>query len=321
MDSQWFTVISGELEDVEALIGSIVHSNNEELNEMCNYVITSGGKRIRPAMCILSYFACGGKDPKKAIEIGSAFEIVHNASLIHDDINDKSEIRRGRKTLHKEYCVSKAIVAGDFMMAKGFQAIGSASNDIIDVIVEAASSMSEEEFVQKDFEHASKVTEKDYFDIIHGKTAMLISASAKSGAFLAKADCDMTNAISEYAINIGMAFQIIDDVLDVVGDSKNTGKRVGIDLIEGKPTLPTIYAMRDRIYGPRICEVFSRADVTDEDVAEALKLIKKTDAIEECRLKAEKAADKAIHSIRGIPDSKYKDAFISLAEYIVSRDR
>ncbi|MFA5452273.1 MAG: polyprenyl synthetase family protein [Candidatus Methanomethylophilaceae archaeon] len=321
MDSQWFTVISKELEEVEALIGSIVHSNNDELNDMCRYVITSGGKRIRPAMCILSYFACGGKDPKKAIEVGSAFEIVHNASLIHDDINDKSEIRRGRRTLHKEYCVSKAIVAGDFMMAKGFQAIGSASNDVVDVIVEAASSMSEGEFVQKDFEHASIVTEKDYFEIIHGKTAMLINASAKSGAFLAKANIDLTNAISEYATNIGIAFQVIDDVLDVVGDSKSTGKRVGIDLIEGKPTLPTIYAMRDVIHGPKICEVFSRIDVTDEDVAEALELIKKTDSIEKCRLKAEKAADKAIESIGNIPDSEYKDAFISLARYIVSRDR
>ncbi len=321
MVQAWYDVISEELKGVEEEILKIVHSDNPELNEMCEYVISSGGKRIRPAMCILSYYACGGKDPRKAISTGAAFEIVHTASLVHDDINDKSELRRGRKALYREYCVSKAIVAGDFMMAKGFQELGSSSSDMVDVIVSAASRMSESEFVQKDYEHALSVTEDDYYSIIRGKTAMLISACAKSGAFLAGATTDYLSAVSEYSMSIGMAFQIIDDTLDIIGDSGNTGKRVGVDLIEGKPTLPTIFAMRDERYGKDVCRIFSKEEPTMADVSEALDLIKKTDAIEKCRKSAEAFVDEALKSIKILPDSKYKDAFVLLGKYIVDRDR
>ena len=321
MAEAWYSSIKNELSEVERTIVEVVHSDNPELDEMCNYVITSGGKRVRPAICILSYLACGGKDVRKAIRMGSAFEVVHSASLIHDDINDKSEIRRGRRTLHKEYCVSKAIVAGDYMMAKGFQALGSTSREIVDVIVEAASRMSEGEFVQKDFEHAKNVTENDYYEIIKGKTAKFIQACAKSGAYISGAEAETVEAIGNYALATGMAFQIIDDTLDVIGNLNNTGKRVGLDLLEGKPTLPTILAMKDPKYGGRIAEIFVKAEAAEEDVAEALELIKKTDVIETCRKKAEEFIEDALSHLKEISESIYKDSLISLANYIVDRDR
>lgn len=321
MEPAWYDTISKELAMVEDEIHSVIRSENSELNEMCLYTVNSGGKRIRPAMCILAYLACGGKKVSEAVSLGSAYEIVHTASLIHDDINDKSEIRRGRRTLHKEFSVSKAIVAGDYMMAKGFQALGATSNDIVDVIVDAASSMSEGEFVQKDFEHITKVTEADYYEIISGKTSKLIEASAKSGAYLAGADKDTIEAIGDYAHGIGMAFQIVDDTLDVVGDIYNTGKKVGLDIIEGKPTLPTILAMEDPEYGKRIAEVFTEIEPSEEHVAEALELIKKTSAIERCLSKAEDIAEKAIDRIMTLPESVYRDSFVLLAKYVVARDR
>ncbi len=321
MVEAWYSSIKEELALVENEINEVVHSDNAELDEMCMYVIKSGGKRVRPAICILSYLACGGKEPKKAIRMGSAFEIVHSASLVHDDINDKSEIRRGRRTLHKEFCVSKAIVAGDYMMAKGFQALGSTSREIVDVIVEAASRMSEGEFIQKDFEHAKNVTEDDYYEIIRGKTAKFIEACAKSGAYISGADPELVQAIGDYALSTGMAFQIIDDMLDVIGDLNNTGKRVGLDLLEGKPTLPTIIAMKDPVYGPRIIEIFTKEEAEEKDVAEALDLIKKTNAIEICRKKAEERIDEALKHLEVIPGSVYKDSLIALAGYIISRDR
>lgn len=321
MAKAWFEPITKELAAVEEEIFRELHSSNAELNDMCNYVVSAGGKRIRPAICILSYLACGGKDVSKAISLGSAFEIVHTASLVHDDINDKSEIRRGRRTLHKEFCVSKAIVTGDYMMAKGFRAMGATSNQIVDVIVDAASRMSEGEFIQKEFEHSFDVTEDDYYKIIHGKTAMLIEACAKTAAFLADASEEMIDALGNYGESIGMAFQIIDDTLDVIGDVNNTGKRVGLDLIEGKPTLPTIIAMRDPMYGQRIKEVFMRTEPSESDVREALDIIKKTDAIDYCRKKASAIIDKAIQQISVIKDSVYKDSFISLAKFIGERDR
>lgn len=321
MPQAWYSAISEELEDVEAHLAAIVRSDNAELDEMCNYVMTSGGKRIRPALCILAYYACGGEDPMGAIDVGSAFEIVHSATLVHDDINDKSEIRRGRRTLHREYSVSKAIVAGDYMMAKGFQSLGATSKDIVDAIVEAASQMSASEFIQKDFEHITAVGEDDYYGIIHGKTAMLINASAKSGAFLAGADASLSDAISDYAINVGMAFQITDDVLDVDGNLKSTGKRVGLDLIEGKPTLPTILAMQDPEAGPRIRELFSRREITQEDADEARGLIMATDALDACRRKASAFARLAVEALAPVPESEYKDALVALAGYVVDRDR
>ncbi len=321
MAEAWYDTISDELIMIEDEIHSVIHSNNDELNAMCHYTVDSGGKRVRPAICVLAYLACGGKDVARAVSLGSAYEIVHTASLIHDDINDKSEIRRGRRTLHKEFCVSKAIVAGDYMMAKGFQALGATSNDIVDVIVEAASRMSEGEFIQKDFEHVTKVTEKDYYDIINGKTSKLIEACAKSGAYLAGAPQKYIDAIGDYAHGIGMAFQIIDDTLDVIGDVNNTGKRVGLDLIEGKPTLPTILAMNDPEYGPGIADVFTKEEPSEEEVYGALELIRKTNAIELCRQRAEAIIDKAIDSIMAIPESIYRNSFVSLARYIVSRDR
>lgn len=321
MVDAWYASIQSELAEVESEILRVIHSDNAELNEMCRYVITAGGKRIRPAVCILAYLACGGKDVKKAIDLGAAFEIVHSASLVHDDINDKSEVRRGRKTLHKEYCVSKAIVAGDFMMAKGFQALGSTSRDIVDVIVDAASHMSESEFVQKDFEHVKNVTEEDYYQIIRGKTAKLIEACAKSGAYLAGGVPEAIEAIGTFSSSIGMAFQIIDDTLDVIGDSHNTGKKVGLDLLEGKPTLPTIIAMRDPVHGEKIVEIFTREEPTVDDVMEALEIIKRTDAIEQCRQKAEEIVETALKEFDVVPESKYKDSLILLAKYIVDRDR
>lgn len=298
-----------------------LESENPELTEMCQYVISSGGKRLRPALCIMSYGAVGGKDMMKPVKVGAAFEIIHSATLVHDDINDQGEIRRGRKTLHKEYTVSKAIIAGDYMFAMGFRLLAAEAPQIVDYIVDASASMGAGEFVQKDFEHASSVTEDDYIEIITGKTAKLFEASSKSGAAVANADGAMLEALGNFSHYIGLAFQIVDDTLDVTGDPHNTGKAVGTDLIEGKPTLPVIYAMQDPDKGPRLIELFEKADVTTDDVVEALELIRSTDSVDRCLSKAREYVDEAVGYMDSVPDSIYKDALLDLASYIVRRDR
>lgn len=298
-----------------------LESENPELTEMCQYVISSGGKRLRPALCIMSYGAVGGKDMMKPVKVGAAFEIIHSATLVHDDINDQGDIRRGRKTLHKEYTVSKAIIAGDYMFAMGFRLLATEAPQIVDYIVDASASMGAGEFVQKDFEHASSVTEDDYIEIITGKTAKLFEASSKSGAAVANADGAMLEALGNFSHYIGLAFQIVDDTLDVTGDPHNTGKAVGTDLIEGKPTLPVIYAMQDPDKGPRLIELFEKADVTTDDVAEALELIRSTDSVDRCLSKAREYVDEAVGYMDSVPDSIYKDALLDLASYIVRRDR
>lgn len=321
MSDFWHDCISDELERVEDLMAKELTSENRELTEMCRYVITSGGKRIRPAVCILAYYACGGKDPKRAIEIGSAFEIIHSATLVHDDINDQGELRRGRKSLYKEYTIGKAIITGDFMFAMGFRLIGAASPDITEYVIDASSSMSAGEFIQKNFEHKSEVTEDDYMEIINGKTAKIISASAKSGAFMADANIQTLDAIGDYAMATGMAFQIIDDTLDIIGDADNTGKLVGTDIIEGKPTLPIIYAMEDPIYGKQIIEVFETDEPDANTVEMAIDLIKKTDAISRCKKKAMDILVEARQNLDILGDSIYKRALLALGDYIVTRDK
>lgn len=321
MSEPWHSCISGELESVESLMMRDLESENPELTEMCQYVIASGGKRLRPALCILSYGAVGGQNTDKPVKVGAAFEIIHSATLIHDDINDQGEIRRGRKTLHKQYTVSKAIIAGDYMFAMGFRLLAAEAPQIVDYIVEASASMGAGEFIQKDFEHASSVKEEDYIRIITGKTAKLFEASAKSGAAVANADGEMLDVLGDFAFLVGLAFQIVDDTLDVTGDPHNTGKAVGTDLIEGKPTLPVIYAMEDPVHGPRLIELFEKEDVTMDDVQEALGLIRATDAVDRCLSRAREYADRAIDVLGKLPDSIYKESLLNMARYIVSRDR
>ena len=319
MVDHWADVISSEFSKVEDFIAEALSSENAELDEMCKYVIRSGGKRVRPAVCILSYLACGGKDVQVPIRAGAGFEILHTASLIHDDIDDNGEIRRGRKTLHKQYTLTKALVAGDFMLVRGYRCLGKLPDEPMEIIIKAAGMMVESEFVQKDFEHNLDVTVDDYLGIITGKTAMLIVASAVTGAYLATENQDFIEAIYEYSNKIGLAFQMIDDVLDVIGTS-NTGKKIGIDISEGKPTLPTIYAMQDSTYGPELREIYSRVP-TDEDVDRALELIRMTDAIDLCYSKADEVAQEAIDALDALPDSDYKQSLIGLAKYIVRRNR
>mgnify|MGYP004657835997 CR=1 FL=1 len=321
MTQQWHSCITDELLKVEELIMRDLESENPELTEMCQYVIASGGKRIRPSMCILGFRACGGTEIQQAIEVGSAFEIIHSATLVHDDINDQGDVRRGKKALHKQYTISKAIIAGDFMFAMGFRLLASAAPQIVGYIVDASASMGAGEFVQKDFEHASNVTEEDYIEIITGKTAKLLEASMKSGVAIANADMTQMEILGDYAFKVGLAFQIMDDTLDVIGDTRNTGKLVGTDMIEGKPTLPVIYAMSDPVHGKRIKEIFEKVDVTTDDVAEAVELIRQTDAVERCVEKAEGYSAQAKASLESLPGSVYKDALIDLADYVIRRNR
>lgn len=319
MATVWTDSIRDDIPRIEDFIRETIHSDNEELNEMCTYVIEAGGKRVRPIVCLLTHLALGGQDRERAIHIGSAFEIVHSATLIHDDINDGGELRRGRRTLHKQYTLTKAIVAGDFMLTRGYKALGNLPEEAMAVIANAASSMSEGEFIQQDFERNASVSEGDYFKIINGKTAVLINAAAMAGAFLVTKDHDKLSIIDTYSSKIGLAFQILDDVLDVIGSEK-TGKRAGIDMTEGKPTLPVIYAMQDPKYGDEVRSLFIRKDLTNEEVRHALDLIKRTDAIERCRAKARDIAEEAIGTIRELPETPYRDSLEGLARYIVDRD-
>ncbi|MDR0198365.1 MAG: polyprenyl synthetase family protein [Methanomassiliicoccaceae archaeon] len=321
MGRQWYSSISDDLAKVDGIIRDTLRSDRKDMQDICDYVTSSGGKRIRPAMCILAHHACGGTRNNDVLHVAAAFELIHGATLIHDDINDRSEIRRGRRTVHEEYTVTKAVIFGDLMFAMGFRLIGSADRTIIEAVAKTSTAMAESEFIQKDFERRPTVTEDDYLKIIRGKTAMPIFACARTGAYLAGADEDVMNEISGFALDVGLAFQIIDDVLDITGDSSSTGKEIGRDMAEGKPTLPLIYAMADPGNGKKIKGIFKKKDPSRKDLDAALELIRGTDAVERCRAKAEEIVENAISHLSSVRDSVYKGSLIGLARYVVSRDR
>ncbi|MCL2318285.1 MAG: polyprenyl synthetase family protein [Methanomassiliicoccaceae archaeon] len=321
MDEPWYSSISVELEKVERTIMDAVRSKNRELTEICSYVLNSNGKRVRPAMCILSFYACGGMNPRKAIDAAAALEIIHNATLVHDDINDKGEMRRGAAAAYKEYSIGKSIVAGDYMFALGYGLIGTSSPGIVELIVNTSGAMAAGEFIQKEFERNIETSEDDYLKIIEGKTAKLIECSAKMGCTFAGAEADVIANVGEFAFQTGMAFQIVDDVLDVTGNEQKTGKRTGSDIMEGKPTLPAIYAMQDPKYGEAVRKYFTKEELEWSEVNEAIKLIKKTDAVPRCLEKARIFAEGSRSLLDCLLESEYKDSMLNLSKFIVERNR
>lgn len=323
MAIKWYDCISSDLVKVDEVMDAITdRAENPLLKEMCQYVLSNHGKRVRPSLCLLSFYALGGTDPEKAIDVGAAIEIIHNATLIHDDINDEGEMRRGAKVLYKQYSLGRSIVAGDFMFALGFQLMGSCSNDVVNFVIDAAAAMGSGEFDQKRYERNVAADEEQYIKIITGKTARLLECAAKCGAYLARpGDLDAVQCLGNFAFNIGLAFQVIDDLLDVIGDQNNTGKAVGNDLVEGKPTIPVIYGIQDPVHGKRIREIFEDPSTDYDGAREAIALIKQTDSIERCYALANHYADLALKDLEPLEDSEYKQALIDFAKFIISRDR
>jgi len=318
MPQSWDHSIKDELNQVEQVIHRSIQSEQPILTDICDYVISSGGKRIRPGVTILSYLANGGKDVSDAVKIAAAFEMIHSATLIHDDINDHSEMRRGKQSAYKRFGLQQALIGGDFLFVKAFAIGGFFNEDIVELVAFACTAIAESEIVQ--IEREGQIAPMDvYLSIIEGKTAKPIMAGARIGAYLAKADPSRVHNMGEFGINIGMAFQIVDDILDIVGTEKTLGKPRMVDFDERKATLPLIYAMNDGGSGKRLSELFHLKEKRSQDVEEALKLIAKTTAIEQARVKAQEYADKALLTLDGVPESIHKEGLRKLAETVVNR--
>ncbi|MCG7844397.1 MAG: polyprenyl synthetase family protein [Methanomassiliicoccales archaeon] len=318
MPQSWDSSIKDELFKVDQEILRSIHSEQPVLTEICDYVISSGGKRMRPGVTLLSYLANGGKEVNEAIKIAAAFEMIHSATLIHDDINDRSEMRRGKPSAYKKFGLQQALVSGDFLFVKAFAIGGFFNEEIVNLVAGACTSIAESEIVQ--FEKEGEVAPLDvYLGIIEGKTAKPIMAGARIGAYLANAEPNNIHFMGDYGLNIGMAFQIVDDILDIVGSEKTLGKPRMVDFDEGKATLPFIYAMEDGAVGERLSHLFHKQVKKEKDVDEAVALIAKTRAIELSMIKAKEYVNKALMALDPIPDSIYKDGLRSLAETVVNR--
>lgn len=319
MSPGWDEPIREELLQVEEELRKSIQSREKLLTEISLHVIGSGGKRIRPGVSILSYRAVGGKNPEKIIGIAAAFELIHSATLIHDDINDGGQMRRGVVAAYRKYGIQEALITGDFLFVKGFRLGGSLGQELVNMIADACASMAESEILQTKHELDPDTPIDTYFRIIEGKTARPIEVGARTGATLGGGTRDQIQALAEYGLNIGIAFQIVDDILDITGDEKELGKPRGMDIIEGKPTLPLLLAMNGNENGVRLREIFVKKKKTEMEVREMIEYLSRSAVIRDSRKHALRFAKKAIGCLAAVPDSEYKEALIRLANTVVNR--
>jgi len=314
--------VAAEMALVEAKIRKSIVSEEPLLEDIARYVIEAGGKRIRPMVTLLAFKALRGQDIGQAIDLSAALELIHSATLIHDDINDGGEMRRGRPAAYKKFGLQNALITGDFLFVKAFGIGGKFDADIVELTADACAALAEGEIRQKRRAFDTRVTEGDYFDIVTRKTARPIMAGAKIVGLVAGARLEHVEAVGDYGLNLGIAFQIVDDILDVVGDGALLGKRAGTDLREGNMTLLTIHALNDggSIDARALSRLIAKRRKREDEVQRALTLIRDSGAVEKARAKAFEYGQLAKKSLDPIPDSDAKQSMIRLVDFVLSRD-
>lgn len=289
------------------------------INQLVEYVLACGGKRIRPLLVLLSARALAHAD-QQHIQLAAAIELIHTATLLHDDVVDNSMLRRGSKTANNIWGNQTSVLVGDFLYSRAFQLIVQLQNlKIMNIFANATNLIAEGEVLQLMNCHNPDTTEQSYYDVIQRKTAKLFQVAAQIGTAL----CDYTpaqmTAMEDYGMHLGMAYQLVDDALDYCSSTTELGKNVGDDLAEGKPTLPLIYALQQST--PAEAKLLRKAieKGTTKNLPAILAIIESTGAIEYTANAAKQHIQKAITSLIHLPDSPYRQALHDLAEFVVAR--
>lgn len=313
--------ITKDLDEVEERLRLFSRSPNKLIAEISNYLFQKGGKRIRPALLILCSKLLD-YEGKEHILMSTLVETIHTASLIHDDIIDKSETRRGRESIHVRWGPNITVLLGDYLYIKalGFS-LQSTHRRITQILTDISARMIEGELDEYYMSGNTEMAEQDYLDIINKKTASLFSASCQIGGVLGQATKKEENFLTEYGINVGMTFQIIDDLLDFTGDEKILGKPVLSDLSEGRITLPLIYTLNNDGKANRelIAELLKKKSFEKDSLEEILKIVKSNGALDYTYRKAEEFSLKSREVISRFPQSTHRDALALLSEYILDR--
>lgn len=318
-----FEGIARELKQVDRTIERAVEADEETLSSVADYVVTSGGKRVRPALVLLAFLASNGERIRRAIPAAAAIEVIHTATLIHDDISDHSEQRRGKPSAHVSFGVARSLIAADYLMTAAFKLVGDYGVEALRTINTACMSMAIGEIQDLRRSADIRITEAEYLEIVERKTGALFEAGVRLGVMLAGAGPKQVKAFGAYGRNVGTAFQIVDDVLDVSRDAKALGKPVGKDLREGKVTVTSIYALQHLSGGERkhLAAVLanSRRTPSNAEVARAMESVRSTGAEAYGRSLARAYAEKAKRSLKGAPKSKALDELIRFADDVVER--
>ncbi|MGQ9587011.1 MAG: polyprenyl synthetase family protein [Thermoplasmata archaeon] len=318
---KWDFGIQKELRMVDDKLREMVKSQEPVLTEASLHVIEAGGKRMRPAVMILAYKSIGGTDIPKIVDIAAGFELIHSATLVHDDINDGGMMRRGRETVFKKYGLHDAVVTGDFLFAKAFQLGGTFDRTVVETTADACAKLAEGEIMQHRYRHRTDLSVDTYLQIMDRKTAQPIRAGAMVGAYLAGATPAQIQGLGNYGLNLGIAFQIVDDILDFTGDEKKIGKPVGMDLKEGHLTLPSLLAAKSSESARKtILEVVASRDPSPEVVSECVRFVVSSGAIERARELGEYYGMEALRHLGCLSNNEYSKTLRDLVNRVLTRD-
>jgi octaprenyl-diphosphate synthase len=319
-----FSLISNELLQVELEFERQARSNVQVISYLGEYLRASGGKRVRPALTILSNYAVGGDGARyNSIRMATVMEFLHTATLVHDDIIDKAETRRKRPTVNALYGNETAVLMGDWLYMSAFEtSLAERSLPILEILTRVTRKMTEGELLQLTLLGHADVSEAQYFDVLKRKTAYLFSASCEIGAILGGGSEEQQTALREYGLNLGTAFQLIDDLLDFTSSEDALGKAAGADLLGGKVTLPLIYLREAEPSSLEMIQTVVRegkySTVSQQDVLDALD---RTGALRRARARADEYAENACSALDNLPDSDFSESLRALPAYILNRDR
>jgi octaprenyl-diphosphate synthase len=305
---------------VDRLIEKRLHSDVELINQLSHYIINSGGKRLRPLLVLLSARACG-YEGLQHINIAAIIEFIHTATLLHDDVVDASELRRGNETANAVWGNEASVLVGDFLYSRAFEMMVEAdSMRIMEILSHTTNTIAEGEVLQLLNCHDANTTEARYLEVIRRKTARLFEAAAQLGAVLSGQPPTVEETLAGYGRHVGTAFQLVDDVLDYTATPDQTGKNIGDDLSEGKPTLPLIYAMHHGTpeQSRFIKEAIERGGA--DNIAAVCAAIESAGAIPYTSQAAQREAALAIAALDPLPATPYRDALYGLAEFSVNRN-
>jgi octaprenyl-diphosphate synthase len=311
--------LAADMAQVDAVIAERLRSDVALINQIAQYIVGAGGKRIRPRLVLLFASALGFSGPQR-FTLAATVEFIHTATLLHDDVVDESSLRRGRDTANAVFGNAASVLVGDFLYSRAFQMMVAVNNlRVLNVLADATNIIAEGEVLQLMNMHDADLAVEEYLRVIRFKTAKLFEASARLGAMLAGADAVVEEACADYGRSLGTAFQLIDDLLDYDGETHELGKNVGDDLREGKPTLPLLVAMAR--CGPAERDMMRHA-IEHGEVArlgDIVAVVRRTGALEAARQVARGEAAKARACLQHIPPSTHRDALLELCARSVDR--
>jgi octaprenyl-diphosphate synthase len=311
--------VESDLRAVDAVIRARLDSEVLLIRQVAEYIVGGGGKRLRPLLLLLSAGAFGARG-RRCHELAAVVEFIHTATLLHDDVVDESDLRRGRSTANALFGNSAAVLVGDFVYSRAFQMmVGVDDMRVLQVLADATNVIAEGEVMQLMNCRNPDVKESEYLDVIRCKTAKLFEAATRLGAILGGAPRDQEDAVADYGMRLGTAFQLIDDVLDYSGEQAVIGKNVGDDLAEGKPTLPLIYAIQHGTAEQARLVRHAIEHGGRDELAPVVDAIRSSGALDYARAQAEREARTAGAALAALPHSRQRDYLLQLADFAATR--